>query len=536
MRTILIVCLILTLSGCAGAHLYNASADGLAQSAKTSFGKADFDSFKKTRRENLATLQRHDIELAEQTAKTRRDQAILPLINHPSWKVLNKSLDDADTELDVDTAVAPKVSTPLGGLEQLSFKKIYDADVVVSRRSEELNASAIGYVYEWRIDPPPCDARRALVDWPDASTRPGNLPPAIVAILRGFDEVKNKDKIDALQITYHDYVQKCAALISAQTTEASVFGQPQPGVDDESVPGLYFALREARDRYDSAVREASDANAQLAAIEAQIKAATKDKPAKTIADQAATGEKDVQSALNGLEKAGAAVGLGKLTAAKVRLDAINSFIDELSNPSNKSQTPTVGSSTQPLSPDLVVSAKIIKTIPSLADQVTAIGATLNAPPLSALLMERDRQQALVDQAQRTLTRAKQRVSLLEAALADRKAEMTEIRYARIYVGNRRANSANLSDPQYRKAIDSYARGYYVGTRATFLLGPGLVDVEEEAAADQAEYALDCYRAIIGTPLDQFVAWEAAGLKPADVAKLVADIASAVGVNIIAGKI
>jgi hypothetical protein len=536
MRVILIVGLILTLSGCAGAHLYDASADGLAQSAKTSFAKADFDSFKKTRRENLVTLQQHDIELAEQAAKIRRDQAILPLINHPSWNALDSSLDHADTELSVDTAVSPKVSAPLGSPEKLSFDKIYNAGVIVTGRREELNASAVGYEYEWLIDPPACDAKRPLVDWPDASTPPKSLPPALVTVVSNFDEVKNKDKFDTLQSTYNDYVQKCAALISAQTNEASVFGQLQPGVANESVPALYFALRDARARYDSEVREASDANSRLAAIEAQIKAATKDKSAKTVADQAATGEKDVQSALSELENAGDAVGLGKLTAAKVKLDAINSFIDELSNPSNKNQTPTVGSTTQPLSPNLVVSAKIIKTIPSLSDQVNAIGTTLNAPPLSALLMERDRQQALIDQAQRTLTRAKQRISLLEAALSDREAEMTEIRYARLYVGKRRASSANLSDPQYRKAIDSYARGYYVGTRATFLLGPGLVDLEEEAAADQAEYALDCYRAIIGTPLDQFVAWEAAGLKPADVAKLVTDIASAVGVNIIAGKI
>jgi len=62
-----------------------------------------------------------------------------------------------------------------------------------------------------------------------------------------------------------------------------------------------------------------------------------------------------------------------------------------------------------------------------------------------------------------------------------------------------------------------------------------LDLEEQSAADRAEYAIDVYRAVLATPLNQFLAYEDAGIKPADLAKLIADIASAVGINIIAGK-
>jgi hypothetical protein len=58
--------------------------DGLAQSAKTSFAKADLEQVKKIRRDNLAALHQRDIDLAEEAARICRDQALLDVMLNPS--------------------------------------------------------------------------------------------------------------------------------------------------------------------------------------------------------------------------------------------------------------------------------------------------------------------------------------------------------------------------------------------------------------------------------------------------------------------
>jgi hypothetical protein len=530
-------------SGCAGAHLYSSSNDSLAQSAKASFAKTDFDAIEKTRRANLALLQERDISLAEQTADIRRDQAIQAQIDPPSgsvtWQNLGDALDQVDTELGTDTtyrlpeknhAAAPAHAKP-GMLGAIDVNK---DELEVESARDALSASGTGFKYEWGLDAPPCDSQRVLPDWSD--NKPPTLPATLSDVLNKLEKGKDKDKIRSLQLTFEDYRAKCATLLSAQETEDHLCASLSDNVDTYSIPGLYRALLKARVAYETAVREATDANNEFAKIQADIKAATINRPGKTIAEQAATAEGKVKSAVSGLESAGTAVGLGKLYASKARLDAVNTFVSELSSSSSTTSAPTIGSSTQLLTPNVAAAAQVIKTIPSLADQVVAINTTLSAPPLSALLIERARQQALIDQSQRTVTRAQQRLLLLQAALADRIKEMREIRNARLDMQEGNSTAASLSNPAFLKSLDDYSRGFYVGTRATYLLGPSLVDLEEQASADEAEYAIESYRAVLSTPLDQFAAWEAAGIKPADLAKLLADIASAAGVNVIAGKI
>src|SRR6516162_7062074 len=105
MRFIMLVVTIV-LAGCSGTHLYNAHNQGLAQSATTSFAKADFDTFKKNRRANLNVLHMRDIELAEDAAKATRDQAIIAVISGTTtdWSRLGKYLDGIDDDLAADTS------------------------------------------------------------------------------------------------------------------------------------------------------------------------------------------------------------------------------------------------------------------------------------------------------------------------------------------------------------------------------------------------------------------------------------------------
>jgi hypothetical protein len=534
MRFIMLVVTIV-LAGCSGTHLYNAHNQGLAQSATTSFAKADFDTFKKNRRANLNALHLRDIELAEDAAKATRDQAIIAVISGTTtdWSRLDKYLDGIDDDLAADTSTSRDTQgdpCTQGATKssQVNARCVLSLENAQKQHRADLGASADGFRLEWRMEPPPCDAPLSFPDWANPDP-PNDLPARLVAALKDI----TGPFLTTRQLTYTDYRQKCARVLSDITAEDAIF-PTGTSWKSNSVPDFYLRIKNARKVYNDAVKSAADAADTLQKLQNALQAATDKKPGTTVASLAARVDDEIKKAMKDLEMAGSAVGIGKSAAAKAKLKAIDAFITALASPTNTASTPTVGSDTG-LTPELANAAQILKTIPSLVDQVTAINATLTSPPLSALVIEKARQTALLDQANRTTSRAQQRVAILQATYDDRVEQLRQTLNARLERSAAQQAAATQQLARNYAAVDFYQIGVYLGQRAILLLNVNELDLEEQSAADRAEYAIDVYRAVLATPLNQFLAYEDAGIKPADLAKLIADIASAVGINIIAGK-
>jgi len=527
----------LLFGGCTNVHLYDAQSQSLAQSAQTSFAKADFDAFKAKRRANLDALHQRDIALAEDAARTTRDQAVLAVISKSrDWSLPDKKLDTVDAELGADTAAPPDVSrthcpAKEGMMNAVCFLQHENAQ---QQARADLSASADGFRLEWASEPPACAAPISFPDWASGSPPPTDFPKRYVALLKGI----TGEFLETRRLTYSDYYKKCQSVLAGVDAENRMLQSGDVSKTD-SLAGLNKRLSDAQGVFNRDTKAAEDAADVVAKMQETLKAKSPSPPSEgeTVESMAKKPADAFKKAMDDLATAGPAVGIGQSAAAKARIDAIDAFITALAapdNPGGSGATQTVNPSGT-LSPELASAVQVLKTIPSLADQIKAVDATLSAPPLSALEIERTRQMALLAQANRTIARARLRVGMIQAAFDDRVEQLRQTCNARLEMGAAGGpKTAGYRDRQYA-ALDYYQIGVYLGVRSRYLLRANELDLAEQSAADEAEYAIDAYRAVLGTPIDQFVAYENAGLKPADLAKLIADIASAVGVNIIAGK-
>lgn len=536
------ILLALGLSGCAGVHAYNEARVGYATSAKSAFDKADFDGFMQTRRANLDALHARDLQLAELRAKADRDSAIMAVFTaQTDWIQLDKGLAEQDEYSGVATnPMTPPPdcatwSTTVAGDHRLIATCFLGSEFTVGQQRSDLAASENGFRLAWRADPPVCDSATPLpADWAGGPP-PAELPKRYAPLLKDLQP----DALRTKQLTYADDLKKCKDLLASEAAETAALA-PFAAARTDSLPDLHARLLAAKAFYNSQVAQAQEAADSLQAASDALQKAAAAAPSETASEDISKAEGDVRSALKGLEAAGQATGIGQLEAAKAKLAAIDAFIAAISDSGPDAKA--TAQPTAPLTPELADAAAVLKAVPTLADQVAAVGGTLNAPRLSALELEKAHQTAVVAQAARTRARAAQRVTVLQEAYDDRVEALTQLNNARL---ERRkalhprppANGQKPLDVDALnvEALDYYQIAVYLASRSNALLRANQLDLEEQAAADQAQFAIDSYRAAISTPLGQFVAYENAGVKASDLAQAISAVATAVGVNIIAGK-
>jgi hypothetical protein len=230
-------------------------------------------------------------------------------------------------------------------------------------------------------------------------------------------------------VTYADYLEKCDAWLKAETKVKAAITSVSATWPANSFPDLYLRLDKAKTDYNQEVVAAQAYQDTLQKASDDLKKATTTPKTPTAAQDAAQAASNLTGALNALEAAGQATGIGQSEAAKARLQAIDAFITAAS--ASDSTATKSASSSVALTPDLAQAASVLKTIPSVADQVSATASALNAPHLSTLEIEKAHQTALVDQAARTTSRAKQRIAMLEAAVEGELTEVQFLTYARL---------------------------------------------------------------------------------------------------------
>lgn len=514
-KCVVLVVAWLPLSGCAGVHLYNADNDALAQSAKKQFEAADLASVVSARQTNLDAFHATDIAQAEQKARARRDLEIVRILNHPDRQTLTAAIDKAEASIGTSSAQgATPGSTTTSDLQR--------AERDIASRENTLAAQTEGFVLDWHVQPHPCGAQ-PIPEWPDIPADLANI-------------VKDKSPIlkDRLQGDYEAYGAACKDLQKARADEAEKIGSmPSSAVilSPNKIADVFKALQDARGAVNADIAEYEKARSELAAIEADIKKAAPasapdlNKPLKSLSD-----------ALASLQDAAKTLGLGQEAVAQERLDAINAFLDELTKPS-ATDTTNVGAKTG-LSPDLLVAGRLLQTVHTLADKIVAADKAWMAPPISALLIERAHQQALISQAQRTRARSQARLAALQAAFNALVTEAADLRQARLELATvpptcGAGPAIFACDQHFTTAAVFYVSGVYVGTRAVVLLFSSMLDIDYRMAADKSQFALDAYSSVISTPLDQLAQYHAAGIKPEDLARLFVEAA---GLGSIAGRL
>lgn len=489
--------LALLLAGCGGAHLYDADKDALGKEAKAQFAKAGTAAAFDPQHDTLKAFAERDATLAEQHARIIRDGVIQRALN-------GEPLAELTAEREGPLGIAP------GSSGTAALKQIGDARNDLANARRKLTAAVQDYYINWAGEPPACDET--------LNARP-NPPDEIQAQLNRTETPRRRRLL--MDESYGDYRKKCGGLIESQRRFDETLGVLPP---TSYIRIVHKALADARAQLNARIKEAADARDAVAKSERAVKEAAVKAPAP-VAPEVLARAKDFTNALEGLDGAAAAVGLGKEAAARKRIQAINTVLKAAIDPPEEKATDAAAEAASTgeadRKADIVAATIILQALPTLADQIAALDADLNAPPISALLIERARQQALLEQAQRTIRRTQDRIAALEAQFDALLTEAAWLRQARL--------SAQSPDAPLKRLVDAV----YQGERGRALAAARLTDIDHQMAVDSSQYAYAAYQATIDTPVNQLAAYHAAGVKPEDLARL---IVNGAGLGAIAGRL
>ncbi|WP_451994153.1 hypothetical protein [Azospirillum argentinense] len=488
--------LALLLTGCGGAHLYDPDKDALGREAKTQFGKASTAAALDPQRDNLKAFAERDATFADQHARIIRDGLIQRALN---GEQLAKLAAERETPLGI----------AVGSSGTAALKQIGDARNDLAEERRKLTASVQDYYIHWGNEPPACDeSLNARTD-----------PPDEIQAQLARTETPRRRRLMAS--SYEDYRAKCSELIESQRRFDEALSVLPP---TSFIRIVHRELTDARARLNARIKEAANARDAVAKSERAVKEAAVKAP-EPVAPEVLGRAKDFINALEGLDGTAAAVGLGKEAAARKRIQAINTVLKAaIAPPEEKAKDTAVDAvSTEEADrkADILAATIILKAIPTLADQMAALDSDLNAPPISALLIERARQQALLEQAQRTIRRVEDRITALAGQFDALLIEAAGLRQARL--------NAKSPDAALKRLVDAV----YQGERGRAFAAARLNDIDHQMAVDSSQYAYAAYQAVIDTPVNQLAAYHAAGVKPEDLARL---IVNGAGLGAIAGRL
>jgi hypothetical protein len=294
-------------------------------------------------------------------------------------------------------------------------------------------------------------------------------------------------------------------------------------------------LRDARKDRDDVLKAASEAQAQLAtAVEAYKKAAKAnlEAPGSETQDKVDQATKEVRDALKTLTETGAALGLDLAASEQI------AQIDLLLQAAGSGE---IDDETVKNNEELAGALVVANALPSFIDRIKFIEGRVKAPPLSSLILEKARLQAIAADAKRAVERQSQAIALLEAkieaialeagALSD---TLKEVRRATEVGG------AITTQQLVQRSVDESRREHLVYGLERYLssfTGPRQkiheltyreIALTREEALDKSETSLQIWKATIQTPVDALVTYHGSGLKPEDLIELL----KAIGIGVI----
>lgn len=294
-------------------------------------------------------------------------------------------------------------------------------------------------------------------------------------------------------------------------------------------------LREARSDRDAASKAAKEAQAVLAsAVKAYEEAAAANLDAPGTETQKAVDKatEEVRKAVKTLTETGAALGLEMSASEQI------AKIDLLLQAAGGGE---IDDETVKNNPDLAGALAIANALPSFVDRIKFIEGEVNAPPLSSLILEKARLQAIAADAKRSVERQSQTIALMEAKIEAINLEVDMLMGSLIDVRDATKTSGAITTSQLVQhsgaekdreglvfALEQYLSSF-TGPRQTFhALTYREIALVREAALDKSETSLQIWKATIQTPVDALVAYHGSGLKPEDLIELL----KAIGIGVI----
>lgn len=293
-------------------------------------------------------------------------------------------------------------------------------------------------------------------------------------------------------------------------------------------------LRSARKDRDVALAAANQAQADFAAAVEKYEEAAKanlNAPGSETQDKVDEATKDVREALKTLQEKGAALGLEMAASEQIaKIDVLlqaagGGEIDDEAVKDNK---------------ELAGALAVANALPSFVDRAKFIEGRVNAPPLSSLILEKTRLQAIAADAKRAVERQSQAIALLEAKIESiiLEAGLLSDTLKQVRVATRQG--AITTEQLVQHSVDVRRREDLVVGLELYLssfTGPRQaiheltyreIALMREEALDKSETSLQIWKATIQTPVDALLAYHGAGLKPEDLIELL----KAIGIGVI----
>jgi hypothetical protein len=494
--------------GC-GLHLYNGSNDAQAQAARKSYEDARLLDVVVAERANLDKLLALELGVAGRHLDTvlraewfRLADSRAPLATSLMERGIGKRL----TQLGLLPApTAPPDDAVIIDVATMKFidgasagDKAADAFDLIRRR--------------FRVEPPACG------DPAIASA----APPARLAAAAG-------NRLETLTVLWEEYRAGCAARAQSQLRGVGA-GPLKTAFDDwqkgrARLQALELAHQQARARYEQALQAYESASTAV--------------PTEPGDFEQRVGA--LRALLEGAETSAEALGVESVAAARIK--SLDVLLQAAAGDTVADRALADG--------EVRKAVMVVATSRALTDEARAFAAERRAPRVAALLIEKQRQEALRGAAARRVERAKRRVELQRERLEALALEVYLLQRARVAAAAARG-LAPADDPLGKPLGTALSSGegtvrrlmyqtlfHYVDSIVTARRRQEeadyrLIALDHEEAVDASETAIALWNGLITTPVNQLAAYHGSGVKAEQLAALIVQLVTlgsiGVGVN------
>ncbi|MEQ9330766.1 hypothetical protein [Thalassobaculum sp.] len=509
------------LTGCAGAHFYSPENDKTAAAAKAASDGLNLVATIDQERGNLEKLLQSDIAMTAAFSRTLRDGELQALIEDSAGDPLSRRLQDS---------IARRMRTLTRGQagatdDAPSPKAILDNADAQSSALSGLVSKRSNYTNTLLIPSPACPA-----DGPAVAADAAAVDAVLTQARQAWDDHPDVTR-DLVAGVHGTYAEACAKYQDA--------AKALTGLVEGLIGQRAAAWRTRQEELGDAVAKAEAAKLDYkTALDDYLKAskAAGANPSEAAKKQLADGIGKVRKALGKLADANA---FGKAEATGEQIARIDLILKAAAT--GPLDAETLGKADD----ETRKAAAVAAMLPSLAGRLSTIAALEAAPPVNALIFEKNRLLALKLGADRAVDRAKARVGLRQRQFEATVAELEILLDADLQRARATAGGAiTTSDLLRPDARPEKARRQMIAAVATYLnsfTGPRriareldyrLIDVTHAGALDASETSLRLWQDAVQQPVTVLAAYHESGVRQEDLI----EILKAVGLFAIAGSV
>ncbi|HEX5077902.1 MAG TPA: hypothetical protein VFV80_02050 [Geminicoccaceae bacterium] len=544
------------LCGCGSIQLYNQARDQTAQAAKLDWEEAKIGEALEAEQRNLDFLLEQEKQLMARHTRALRDQEYFVLVTDADVSPRDWWLEGRIKERLSALGFAPDGNQPSASVRgRITAYLNRDIDVAAEEQGVDRARESLADLGV------PVSSLGCELSGPSSSL--DGL--AASAVRDGTLAAGQSESWKQLrEPLYAEYVAACSELNQARLAQPPALA----GLADGEITTAYADWQEARAqlvRQQAAAREQTEAfNKAVQALEAAQSSPPADGPILVSAcppggaatPAASTGSADAPAAGSDriqdlVTNAQCWLQLLERTGAVGALDAVDGRLEEL----DKIFRAAAGEQLPELSRSRRRAAIVLAGAPALIDDFDELTASLNSVPMTALLIEKRRLEAMRIAAQGRVAAEQRRVRLYGdklAAFDDELRAYNQIFAELAEVGERcrqnRALCDNVEDP-LSVPVTAALRGRFnpdIKERLSFVLAMygysitsirkrqeeidyELIGLHYETGQDQAVAALGQWAGVIGPLVDQQAAYHASGIRPEELASLIFQALQAAGV-------